>query len=80
MVGRILPSMTATGDTDGRPMLKVGTRVEVRSAFDWAAGFAVEDHDGERYVIRRRSDDEVLPVSFSAEDVRREHRNSMWWI
>ncbi|MCB0977727.1 MAG: hypothetical protein KDB02_09740 [Acidimicrobiales bacterium] len=72
--------MTTAGETDERPMLGVGTRVEVRSAFDWSGGFAVEGHDGDRYLIRRRSDDEVLPVSFAAADVRRERRNSMWWI
>ena len=72
--------MSATGDAATRPRLAPGTKVEVRSAFDWASGFAVEGDDGERYVVRRRSDDEVLPVSFPPDAVRREKHRSMWWV
>jgi hypothetical protein len=32
------------------------------------------------YRLRRRSDREVLPVTFPFDDVRRERRNSMWWL
>lgn len=77
---RILRAMSATGEAATRPRLAPGTRIEVRSAFDWAGGFAVEGDDGDRYVVRRRSDGEVLPVSFAPDDVRREKRQSMWWV
>lgn len=72
--------MSATGETSTRPRLAPGTRVEVRSAFDWAPGFVIEGDDGDRYLVRRHSDDEVLPVSFPPEDVRREKHRSMWWV
>ncbi len=77
---RILRSMSSTGEGATRPRLAPGTRVEVRSAFDWAGGFAIEGDDGDRYLVRRRSDDAVLPVSFPPDDVRREKRQSMWWV
>lgn len=80
---RMLGIMTEVGDDTAAPKRHVpGTRVEVRTAFDgtWARGFEVVDfHDG-KYQISRRSDGMVLPVPFEAHDVRREHRNSMWWM
>jgi hypothetical protein len=64
-----------------------GTRVEVRSRFDrrWARGFEVAEHlierGGDRYKIRRRSDDSVLPSVFEDDEVREERRGrSMWWV
>lgn len=62
-------------------LIPIGSRVEVHSDFDhsWAGGFAVADHHPDGYLIRRRSDGEVLPVVFAPEVVRREHR-SMWWV
>ncbi|MCZ7536851.1 MAG: hypothetical protein M5T61_13750 [Acidimicrobiia bacterium] len=66
--------------------MKQGTRVEVRSRFDdhWARGFevcdTVDEQDGVRYRLRRRSDGSVLPVLFSDDDVREEKRRSMWWM
>lgn len=64
-----------------RPLLAVGTRVEVRTGFDdsWSNGFAVEAHAVDGYRLRRRSDDQVLPVAFDPDRVRRERRNAMWW-
>jgi hypothetical protein len=69
--------------------VEAGTRVEVRSRFDraWARGFevaeavAVGDQDP-GYRVRRRSDGSILPVVFSAEEVREERRrgNDMWWM
>ena len=66
--------------------MDAGTRVEVRSRFDraWARGFEVAETlagSDAGYRIRRRSDGSVLPVVFSCEDVREEHRrNDMWWV
>jgi hypothetical protein len=56
--------------------------VEVRSSFDrsWTSGFVVEERGDEGYRLRRRSDDSVLPRLFAFDDVRREHKNSMWWV
>ncbi|MBX3286499.1 MAG: hypothetical protein R2746_06310 [Acidimicrobiales bacterium] len=65
----------------GRSPLPLGTKVEVRTGFDgsWSSGFVVEAHTERGYRLRRRSDDEVLPVELPAESVRRERKNSMWW-
>jgi hypothetical protein len=64
-----------------RPLLLEGTKVEVRTGFDdsWSSGFAVESLEGDGYRLRRRSDDQVLPVVFDPTQVRRERKNSMWW-
>ena len=62
--------------------LAPGTKVEVRTSFDrsWARGFeVVEAVGGAAYVVRRLTDDFVLPVALPAEDVRRE-RKSFWWV
>lgn len=68
--------------TDARSLLALGTHVEVRGGFDdtWSGGFTVEDHTAGGYRLRRRSDDQVLPTTFSAARVRREHSRSMWWV
>lgn len=64
-----------------RPLLLEGTKVEVRTGFDdsWSSGFAVEAHEDGGYRLRRRSDDQVLPVVFAPTQVRRERKNAMWW-
>ncbi len=72
----------------GRTMKRVrpGTRVEVRSRFEskWSRGFEIADCDEHgdqaRYKVRRRSDGSILPVTFSADDLREEHRRGTWWI
>ena len=63
-----------------RSALMEGTRVEVRSGFDgsWDTGFQIHQITESGYLLRRRSDKEVLPVEFSADDLRREHK-TMWW-
>jgi hypothetical protein len=68
-------------DPADKPGLLPGTKVDVRTGFDhsWASGFTVERVTESGYVVRRRSDDEVLPAEFPARDVRRE-RKSMWWV
>ena len=65
-----------------RQPLRAGTKVEVRNRFDgaWVQGFEVADGDGASYRAVRLSDGEVLPVSFDAEDVRRERTRQTWWV
>jgi len=72
----------APRDASVRPALEPGTRVEVRSAFDrsWSTGFEVHEVAAGGYRVRRRSDGHVLPVAIPADDVRKERKNSMWWI
>ena len=55
--------------------------MEVRTGFDrsWAPGFAIEAVTEHGYTVRRRSDDELLPVAIAFADVRKERKNSMWW-
>jgi hypothetical protein len=62
--------------------LEPGTRVEVRTGFDrsWASGFEVHEATDAGYRVRRRSDQQVLPVTIPAGDVRKERKNSMWWV
>ena len=76
------PPEPAATEEKVRHSLLIGARVEVRNQFDgsWSAGFEVAAHTGSGYRIRRRSDGSVLPADFDDEDVRRERRNSMWWI
>ena len=76
------PSAAASAGSDTVPGLTPGTKVEVRTGFDrsWAPGFVVESVTATGYVVRRRSDDEVLPVPIAHADVRRERKNSMWWV
>lgn len=76
--------MTEIGDppTSRPPGLQEGTRVEVRTGFDgsWVTGFVVDAVTDTGYRIRRRADDELLPVEFPADIVRRERKNNMWWV
>jgi len=66
--------------------MEVGTRVEVRSRFEasWVRGFevaeVVEQTGGQRYRLRRRSDDSLLPVLFGPDDLREERRKATWWL
>lgn len=68
-------------------VMEPGTRVEVRTRFDqrWTRGFEVAEmlahEDGSRYLIRRRSDDSVLPSEFGSDEIRSEKKGrTMWWI
>ena len=67
--------------TPARPLLPVGTRVEVQTGFDgsWTTGFEVHEHTEQGYRLRRRSDAEVLPADVTPAAVRKERKNSMWW-
>lgn len=72
----------APDDAATRPSrLEAGTRVEVRTGFDrtWVNGFRIDAVEAAGYRVRRRSDDQVLPVALPFDDVRRE-RNNMWWV
>jgi hypothetical protein len=66
--------------------VRPGTRVEDRSRFDahWARGFEVAEiveHGGDsRYRVRRRSDNSVLPVLFTDDDLREEKKRELWWV
>lgn len=59
-----------------------GTRVEVRNTFDqtWSKGFVVVEATEQGYRVARRSDQQELPGTIATEAVRRERKNSMWWI
>jgi hypothetical protein len=52
--------------------LAVGTRVEVRNRFlgTWSRGFTVAAVLGDNYLVRRLSDDWVLPATFALEELR----------
>lgn len=62
--------------------LEPGTRVEVRDGFEgrWNRGFVVESLSDAGYLVRRSSDDTVLSRPLPPGAVRRERRNSMWWV
>jgi hypothetical protein len=66
----------------GERVLEPGTKVEVRDGFEglWHRGFVVEEVTDEGYLVRRTSDDSVLPTPLTRAVVRRERRNPMWWI
>lgn len=73
-------SAADAGERSPEP-LRPGTRAEVRSRFtgDWSSGFVVEAIGDDGYLLRRRSDDQLLPDRFEFDVVRRERR-SMWWM
>lgn len=72
----------ADPETKGDRVLEPGTRVEVRDGFEglWHKGYVVDAVEADGYLIRRTSDDTLLPRRLPREAVRRERRNSMWWI
>lgn len=75
------PDVPEVAADDARPLLAVGTKVEVRRKFDdkWASGFEVAEATTLGYTLRRLSDGETIPVPFPAEVVRREKKRSTWW-
>ena len=63
-------------------VIEPGTRVEVRSRYDgrWGRGFEIAGVGDEGYLIKRLSDDTVLPRAFGADEVRVERRRQgLWW-
>jgi hypothetical protein len=85
----LIPSATSSTDEpadDTPPSFPVGTKVEVRRKFDdkWAGGCGWAEptpHETKTHEIRLRrlSDGEVIPVPFSADDVRKERKRKNWW-
>ena len=51
---------------------RTGTEVEVLTRYErrWASGFEIASVDRDRFRLRRHSDGEVLPASFSATEIR----------
>ena len=64
-----------------RATIRPGTRVEVQTAFDgsWQEGFVVEAATDAGYVLRRLSDDAVLPP-IAPDRVRRPRSRQTWWV
>ena len=62
--------------------LQPGTDVEVKCTFDasWTRGFVVEDSSEKGYLLRRRSDDSVLPTAFAPDTVRPADAAASRWI
>ena len=54
----------------------VGELVEVATRFtgSWSRGFVVADVDHHAYRLRRLSDGHILPIAFSAHEVRADRR------
>jgi hypothetical protein len=72
----------AEGEPTSERVLDPGTKVEVRDAFEgeWHRGYVVDDVTAQGYRVRRASDGSVLPRALDRASVRRERRNSLWWI
>jgi hypothetical protein len=52
--------------------LSPGSEIEVRTRFDnrWVGGFEIAARERDSYLLRRRSDQTVLPIAFSPQEVR----------
>jgi hypothetical protein len=76
-----MPTEDASSAGPLRSMLPPGTRVEVRSGFDdsWQRGFTVDAVTDEGYVLRRESDDSLLPA-IEPVRVRRQRSRQTWWV
>ena len=59
-------------DADQAISLSTGSEVEVLTRYEghWASGFEIASVDQDRFRLRRHSDGVVLPVSFSANQLR----------
>ena len=62
-------------------VLEEGTHVEVRNTFDgrWTHGFVVVAAVDGGYRLRRSGEQDVLPRTVPADQVRKEHRRGQWW-
>ncbi|HXX91213.1 MAG TPA: ParA family protein [Acidimicrobiales bacterium] len=69
---RQLAQLLDTSAPQRSRVLAVGCPVAVRDRYqgNWAQGFDIAGRRGAEYVVRRLSDDSVLPGTFGAEDVR----------
>lgn len=73
----------ADPEAKGDRLLEPGTRVEVRDGFEglWHKGYlVVSTGDDGTVTVERASDGSLLPRALPRDAVRRERRNSMWWI
>ena len=78
----MLSTVTGFRTADAGDSVEPGTKVEVRSRFErsWARGFEIAEVVEAGYRIRRLSDGSILPLDFSADDVRAEKKKSdFWW-
>ncbi len=78
----MVDTMARVTRADEAGTLPPGTRVDVRSRFvgTWSRGFEVAEVRPDGYVIRRLSDQSLLPGLFDPEDVREEKRRAgLWW-
>jgi len=64
------------------PPLTIGSRVLVRDRFQgsWALGFHIAGFRGTEYVLRRVSDDSILPGTFGPDDVRAAPEALAAWV
>ena len=64
--------MTVRSERQQQTRLTVGTDIEVRDRFcaSWQRGFALAGTTNTGYLVRRRTDNYVLPVQFAADEVR----------
>ena len=62
----------------GVPGPEVGDLVEVATRFtgSWSRGFVVADVEKHAYHLRRLSDGQILPITFSAHELRADRRRS----
>jgi hypothetical protein len=67
--------------TPSRAPLRSGTHVEVQSGLDgsWQRGFVVDSVSADGYVLRRESDDALLPA-IPKDRVRRPRSRQTWWV
>ena len=63
--------MTATNIDNHQP-LAPGTPVEVQTRYQnrWSTGFEIAAISNDRYLIRRRSDGALLPITFPPDKIR----------
>jgi hypothetical protein len=63
--------MTSVGANIQRS-LSPGTEVEVLTRYQgrWATGFEIDAVHDDRYLLRRRSDNTVLPAAFAVNQIR----------
>ncbi|HEY1633299.1 MAG TPA: hypothetical protein VGF64_00965 [Acidimicrobiales bacterium] len=71
---------TASSETSGYLPRgpEVGELVEVATRFtgSWSRGFVVDDVEHHGYRLRRLSDGHVLPITFSAHELRADRRRT----
>ena len=63
-------------DPNAQRLLSPGTEVELLTHYQehWTAGYEIHAVQDDRYVVRRRSDNTVLPTPFAMNQVRPRRR------